>query len=32
MAIQIEDFAREGVKVAMLACTGKFPNLAPKVW
>jgi protein AroM len=28
-AIQIEQFAREGVKVAMLACTGKFPNLAP---
>src|SRR6267142_1288972 len=28
-AIQIENFAREGVKVAMLACTGKFPNLAP---
>jgi protein AroM len=28
-AIQIEKFAREGVKVAMLACTGKFPNLAP---
>ena len=29
-AIQIEKFAREGVKVAMLACTGKFPNLAPE--
>src|ERR1700676_1818554 len=29
-AIQIENFAREGVKVAMLACTGKFPNLAPE--
>jgi protein AroM len=28
-AIQIEKFASEGVKVAMLACTGKFPNLAP---
>jgi protein AroM len=28
-AIQLEKFAREGVKVAMLACTGKFPNLAP---
>jgi protein AroM len=28
-AIQIEKFAREGVKVAMLACTGKFPILAP---
>src|SRR3982074_593887 len=28
-AIQIEKFAREGVKVTMLACTGKFPNLAP---
>jgi protein AroM len=28
-AIQIEKFAHEGVKVAMLACTGKFPNLAP---
>jgi protein AroM len=28
-AIQIEKFAREGVNVAMLACTGKFPNLAP---
>src|SRR5260221_13625410 len=28
-AIQIEKFATEGVKVAMLACTGKFPNLAP---
>jgi protein AroM len=29
-AVQIEKFAREGVKVAMLACTGKFPNLAPE--
>jgi protein AroM len=29
-AIQIEKFAGEGVKVAMLACTGKFPNLAPE--
>jgi protein AroM len=29
-AVQIENFAREGVKVAMLACTGKFPNLAPE--
>jgi protein AroM len=28
-AIQLEKFADEGVKVAMLACTGKFPNLAP---
>ncbi len=28
-AIQIEKFATEGVKVAMLACTGKFPNLVP---
>jgi protein AroM len=28
-AVQIENFAREGVKIAMLACTGKFPNLAP---
>jgi protein AroM len=28
-AIQIEKFASEGVKVALLACTGKFPNLAP---
>jgi protein AroM len=28
-AIQIAKFADEGVKVAMLACTGKFPNLAP---
>src|SRR5258707_14935102 len=28
-AIQIEKFAREGVKVAMPACPGKFPNLAP---
>jgi protein AroM len=28
-AIQIEKFASEGVKVAMLACTGRFPNLAP---
>jgi protein AroM len=28
-AIQIEKFASEGVKVTMLACTGKFPNLAP---
>jgi protein AroM len=29
-AVQIEKFASEGVKVAMLACTGKFPNLAPE--
>jgi protein AroM len=29
-AVQIEKFACEGVKVAMLACTGKFPNLAPE--
>jgi protein AroM len=28
-AIQIEKFAGEGVKVVMLSCTGKFPNLAP---
>src|SRR4030088_924183 len=28
-AIQIKKFASEGVKVTMLACTGKFPNLAP---
>jgi protein AroM len=28
-AIQIKKFAGEGVKVTMLACTGKFPNLAP---
>lgn len=28
-AIQIDKFASEGVKVTMLACTGKFPNLAP---
>jgi protein AroM len=28
-AIQIAKFASEGVKVVMLACTGKFPNLAP---
>ena len=28
-AIQIENFAHEGVRVVMLACTGKFPNLAP---
>jgi len=28
-AIQIEKFAREGVRVTMLACTGKFSNLAP---
>src|SRR5207249_4924217 len=27
--VQIEKFADEGVGVAMLACTGKFPNLAP---
>lgn len=26
---QIEAFAREGMTVTMLACTGKFPNLAP---
>jgi protein AroM len=29
-AVQIEQFAREGVRVTMLACTGKFPNLAPE--
>jgi protein AroM len=29
-AKQIEKFASEGVKVTMLACTGKFPNLAPE--
>ncbi len=29
-AIQMQKFASEGVKVAMLACTGKFPNLAPE--
>lgn len=29
-ALQIEKFAGEGVKIAMLACTGKFPNLAPE--
>jgi protein AroM len=29
-ALQIEKFASEGVKVTMLACTGKFPNLAPE--
>jgi protein AroM len=28
-AIQIDAFAHEGVRVTMLACTGKFPNLAP---
>jgi protein AroM len=28
-ALQIEKFAEEGVEVTMLACTGKFPNLAP---
>jgi protein AroM len=28
-AIQIEKFAREGVRVTLLACTGKFPHLAP---
>ena len=28
-AIQIEKFAGEGVRVTLLACTGKFPNLAP---
>src|ERR1700730_3891980 len=28
-AIQIKKFTSEGVKVTMLACTGKFPNLAP---
>lgn len=28
-AVQIENFVREGVGVTMLACTGKFPNLAP---
>ena len=28
-AIQIEKFATEGVRVTLLACTGKFPNLAP---
>jgi protein AroM len=29
-AMQIDKFASEGAKIAMLACTGKFPNLAPK--
>ena len=29
-AIQMQKFASEGVKVTMLACTGKFPNLAPE--
>jgi protein AroM len=29
-ALQIEKFASEGVKITMLACTGKFPNLAPE--
>ena len=29
-AIQMQKFASEGVRVAMLACTGKFPNLAPE--
>ncbi len=29
-AMQIDKFASEGVKIAMLACTGKFPNLAPE--
>lgn len=29
-AIQIDKFASEGVKIAMLACTGKFPNLTPE--
>lgn len=29
-ALQIEKFASEGVKVTMLACTGKFPNIAPE--
>ena len=29
-AIRMQQFASEGVKVAMLACTGKFPNLAPE--
>jgi protein AroM len=28
-ALQIERFAEEGTEVTMLACTGKFPNLAP---
>jgi protein AroM len=28
-ATQIENFVREGVKVTLLACTGKFPRLAP---
>ena len=29
-AIQMQQFASEGVRVTMLACTGKFPNLAPE--
>jgi protein AroM len=29
-ARQIEKFASEGIKVTMLACTGKFPNIAPE--
>jgi protein AroM len=29
-ALQIEKFASEGVKITMLACTGKFPNLEPE--
>ena len=29
-AIQMQKFVSEGVKVTMLACTGKFPNLAPE--
>jgi protein AroM len=29
-AMQIDKFASEGVKITMLACTGKFPNLAPE--
>ena len=29
-AIQMQKFASEGVRVTMLACTGKFPNLAPE--
>ena len=29
-AIQMQQFASEGVRVTMLACTGKFPNRAPE--
>ena len=28
-ALQLARFRQEGVRVAMLACTGKFPNLSP---